>query len=183
MSAVSQPLNVGQQRSVVITVILCGLGIITALLVGLLLGYFDTVISISILSLVALMLMFVFRQYELIAVGIIGVHVYVDWYLGMRFVGLGITLVLLAILFLVRSPRRPWIFPRTLWLWLPLLVLAIAPADRGLTMSDGFTYYLTVFFAAALTFWLGAVLAHDYTHVRRVLQLLAGFGLLIALHA
>lgn len=177
--------EVGTHRGnfAMLTLALAGLVSGVALLLGILLGRLDTFTGLGVLSLLILALVLVCRQYELAAVLIIVAHLYLDWYLGMRFVGLAITLLLLALLFIARSPGRPWIFPRLPWLWLPLLALAIFPADRGLTLSDGFTYYLTVFFAAWITFWLGSVLAHDQNRLRLTLQLLAGFGLLIALHA
>jgi O-antigen ligase len=167
----------------VLTLTLGGLVVGVALLLGFLLGRLDSFTGLGILSLLLFALVLVCRQYELAAVLMIGVHLYLDWYLGMRFAGLAITLLLLAILFMARSPERPCVWPRMPLLWLPLLALAIFPADRGLTLSDGFTYYLTVFFAAWVTFWLGSVLARDQSRLRLALQLLAGFGVLIALHA
>ncbi|MGH2508304.1 MAG: O-antigen ligase family protein [Ktedonobacteraceae bacterium] len=122
-----------------------------------------------------------FRQDEAAAVLCIAVHLYVDWYLGARVLALGLVMALLLVLYLTRSPQRPWLFPRAGVLWCLLLGLAIFPALRGYTLPDGMTYYLTIFFAPLLTFWLGSLLAQDMTRVRRLFMLLAALGALLAI--
>lgn len=155
--------------------------IIIALPLGLWLGKLDPFFCAGIIGAFVMALVVILRQDQLAAVLIVAVHLYVDWYLGMRFVALGITLVLLLIFFLTRSPQHPWVAPRALWLWIPFLILTIFPASRGFTLSDGFTYYLTVIFCALITFWLGMLIARNVASVRRFFRILAGFGTLLAI--
>src|SRR5205814_2235365 len=101
----------------------------------------------------------VLHQDELAATVVIAVHLYVDWYLGQRVVALVIVLVLL-LLYLIRTPRHLWGEPRALWLWALLLVLAIFPAIRGtLGLYDSLYYYPNIFFGAFVALWLGTILA------------------------
>lgn len=155
---------------------------IMATSLGLWLGRLDPFSCAEIIGVLIMVFIIAFRQDQLAAVVVVAVHLYVDWYLAMRFVALGLTLALLLIFFLSRSPQNPWIVPRTIWLWIALLMLAISPAMRGATLSDGFTYYLTDIFGALITFWLGILIARDVACLRRFLTILAGFGALIAIH-
>lgn len=120
---------------------------------------------------------------ELAVVFCLLVHLYVDWYLSLKFIGIALALVLLVIMFLRRSPQHVWVLPRARGLWLLFLCVTIFPALRGYTLQDGMIYYLTNFFAAFIFFWLGIVIAQDIAHVRRFLQLLVAFGTLLAIHA
>jgi O-antigen ligase len=166
-----------------LSAILLLLLVILALSLGLGLGYLDSyTASLAVLTFLCITLVIALRKDELTAVLIIAVHLYVDWYLGLKFVGLALTVVLLTVLFLSRSPQQIWAIPRTRWLWLLFLCLAIFPALHGYTLSEGFTYYVTVFLAAFLFFWSGLVIAQNITSVRRFLKLLAALSAILALH-
>ncbi len=154
-----------------------------ALALGLGLGYFDSpAINAAILAFLGMTLVMAFRRDELTVVLIIATHLYVGWDLGLQLVGLVLTLLLLLILFLSRSPQQAWAIPRARGFWLLLLCLAIFPALRGYSLKDGVVYYLTNFFAAFIFFWLGTVIAQYILNVRQVLKFLAAFSALIAIH-
>ncbi|HEU5382733.1 MAG TPA: O-antigen ligase family protein [Ktedonobacteraceae bacterium] len=153
------------------------------LAVGWQFGNAGIAISTGVISLLLLTLALLFRQDEIAAVLCIVVHVYVDWYLGVRFLALGLILVLLLVRYLTRSEQRAWVLPRGRGCWLLLLCLAILPALHGYTLPDGVTYYLTIFFTPLLTFWLGSLLAQDTAHIRYLFKILAGFGTVLAILA
>ena len=153
-----------------------------ALLLAMLIGMLDPFIGAGIIGILTMGSIIALRWDQLAATLVVVVSLYVDWYLGMKVAALVVVLALLFIFFMTRSPERPWLGPRALWLWMLLLVLAIPPATRGFTWNDGVTYYLNVFFGPAVIFWLGAVIARDIPAVRRFVQLLAGLGALLAVH-
>ena len=132
-----------------------------------------------------LMLMVVLlRAYELAAIIVILLHIYVDWYLGLLLPALIVTLVLLLLFFLLRDVQCPWQKPDMLWLWTVLLVLAIYPAVVGvLRPYDAVFYYPNIIVGALLSFWLGTVVVKDIVSMRRVLQMLAFVGAMLALHS
>lgn len=156
---------------------------IMALPLGVVLGILNPLYGAEIAGALIIAFIIALRQDQLAAVLIIAVHLYVDWYLGLRFAALEIALALLLIFFLARSPQHPWVGPRAFWLWMLLLVLAIFPTIQGIIWSDSFTYYLTIIFGALITFWLGAVIAQNGTGVRRFFKILAGLGTLLAIHS
>jgi len=157
--------------------------VITALLVGgipNLFGVYSWIVIIGALSMAILLLL---RQDALALMIVMVVHLYVDWYLVLHLVGLVMIPLLLVIFFLAQSPRYPWAQPRSLWLWMLFLVLAIEPAIRGaLTLYDAMTFYPSNFMGAFLIFWLGAVIARDGVWVRGFFKLFAILGVLVAMH-
>lgn len=155
---------------------------IIALLLGVVLALFEPLIGLAIIGTMILVIAITLQLDQFAATLAVAAHLYVDWYLGMRVVALGIVLALLLIAFLARSPQRPWVHPRALWLWILLLLFAAFPAMRGYTLPDGATYYLNIFFGALITFWLGIVLTRDMLSFRRSIQFLSGLGALLAIH-
>jgi O-antigen ligase len=152
-----------------------------ALLLAGVVGVFDPSIWCFVLSAIITIVILLLRQYELAAVGVLVVQLYVDWYSGLHIVGVGGALVLLVIFFCARSPQYPWVAPRALWLWGLFLLLAIQPAIEGAkTRYDLAYYYPNVIFGALLMFWLGMVIARDGASVRRFFQILAVFGAFLA---
>ncbi|GAC1658013.1 MAG: hypothetical protein NVS4B7_04340 [Ktedonobacteraceae bacterium] len=128
-------------------------------------------------------LMITLRQDELVAVTVIAASLYLDFYLGLSIVSLTLAITLLCIFFLTRSHQRPWVEPRSFWLWFLFLGLTIVPAIRGaLTMRDALLYYPGIVFGALIMFWLGTVIARDTPSIRRFFKILTIFGVLIALH-
>jgi hypothetical protein len=130
------------------------------------------VISAALIAILAIL-----RQ-DTIAVGIIlVVHLYLDWYLGLRVLALPMIIVFLAASLWMRSS---WLAPPALWLWGLLLMLAIF---RGtLSLYDTLYYYPNVFVAALITFWLGAVIAQDATSIYRLFKMLAALAAALAIH-
>ncbi len=139
------------------------------------------IISMGVISFLLMVPIIIVRRDEVAAAFCIVVQIYVDFYLGTRFIGLGLVILLLLVRYLTRSPRHPWILPRWRWFWVLLLGVAIFPALRGYTLASGVSYYLTILFAAFLFFWLGNVLAQDMTGVRRFFSILAAVSTLLAI--
>ena len=158
-------------------------GVLVALLLGGVFGKLGLIAAGLIIGTIFMAVLLVFRQDELAATVVIAVHLYVDWYVGLSVVAQVMTLGLLVIFFLARSPRYPWIEPRALWLWFLFLVLTILPALKGAANpSDATLYYPNIIFGAFIIFWLGTVIARDRACLQRLFKWLAGFAMLIAAH-
>src|SRR5258706_86493 len=158
-------------------------GVVIAFLLGGGLGTRSQYAVEAIIGAIIIALIIILQQDELAAVTVIAVNLYFDWYLGLYIVALAIALTLLVTFFLARSCQRPWAKPRALWLWVLFLTLMIPPAIRGaLTLRDTLIYYPDLVLGALITFWLGTVIARDIQSVRRLFQILAVFGVLIAVH-
>lgn len=154
-----------------------------ALLMGLLLGRDGSSLMAAVaIGLCTLTVVLILRQDEFMAVSVIALHLYADWYLGMGVIAPLLTGLLLGFYFLARSPEHPWGKPRALWLWGILLVLALFPAFRGsLTRYDTAYYYPNLIFGALLMFWLGVIVAKDIKAWRRFLTILVVFSTLLAI--
>lgn len=169
------------KRFFLVSTVLLSLIVLLSLFVGWRFGDRGMLIGAGLISLLLMALAILYREDELAAVLCIAVHLYDDWYLGMRVLALGFFLILLLVRYLTRSSQQVWTFPRLRGLWLLLFLLAIAPALRGYTLADGMTYYLTIFVAPLLAFWLGALLAQNTLQMKRLFQMFAGFGALLAI--
>ncbi len=158
-------------------------GVLIAVLLGGVYGKLGLYAEEAVIGALSLTVILLLGQDELAVTVVLAVNLYVDWYLGVHFVWLLMTIALLYIFYLARSPQRPWIEPGALLLWVWFLGLAIYPAIRGaLTPADALLYYPSIVFGAFITFWLGSLLARNTASVRRLFQMLAGFGGLIAIH-
>lgn len=156
---------------------------IIALLAGSVIGIVGPYASIVIIGTIIMAFILVNRQDQVAVTAIIAVHIYADFYLGLHLIAPVMTVVLLVIFFLARSPRYCWVEPPALWLWVLFLVLAIPPAIRGaLTLFDAASFYPGNILTAFTMFWLGAVITRDSAHVRHFFQILAGLGTLLAIH-
>jgi O-antigen ligase len=143
-------------------------------------GYYIVLGSIGV-SVMAVILMLGLD--ELAANSILVVSLCVDWYLGYFIIAIVLAALLLFIFFFTRSPYRPWIEPRALWLWILFLGITIYPAIHGaITSYDVSYYYPNLILGALLMFWLGTLIARDLTNIRRFFQILAIFAALIAIH-
>jgi len=129
-----------------------------------------------------MLLIIMLRQYELAAVVLVAVKLYVDWYLNLTFTVPTLALGLLLIFFLGRSPQYPWAAPRALWLWVLFLVLTLLQTGRAPSLLYAAQYYVENIFSALVMFWLGTVIARDVVYVRRFFQVLSVFGAFIAVH-
>jgi O-antigen ligase len=157
--------------------------IITALLLGIVLGQLGPYACVVVIGAMIMIATILLRQDVLAVAFVVMIHLYVDWYLAFHLVGLVMALGLLLIFFFAQSSQHPWICPRALWLWALFLVLALFPAIRGaLTVYDLATYYPSTVLGALIVFWLGTVIARDKQSVRRLFQVLAALGTLIAVH-
>lgn len=167
----------------IIMMLMLGGGIASGELLGGRVGNLGTYAVTALVGLVALAIVLILRQDELALAMIIVVRIYVDWYLGLRFVAQGMAIVLLVAFYLSRSPQRPWRQPYAMWLWLLLLAIALYPASHGIDLNDEIYYYTNVILSAFLMFWLGQVLARDVASIKRLLNYVAFFAALIALHS
>ena len=119
---------------------------------------------------------------EAMAVLIIAIHLYVDWYLGLAFSAQLLTLGMLYIIYTKRSAEQSWVKPRPFWLWLLFLALAIIPATQAISLKDSIYYYFNVIVNTLLSCWLGIAVVQDIASVRRLFKMLALFAALLAIH-
>jgi O-antigen ligase len=124
------------------------------------------------------------RWDELTVTIIIAVHLYVDWFLGLHLIGILMALMLLFVYYFGRSADHPWVEPRPLWLWALFLFLTIYPAIYGgqLRLYDLATFYPSNILGAFMMFWLSTIIIRDSLRLRRFLKMLAGLGMLLAIH-
>ncbi len=149
---------------------------------GFLSGQLGSAIALILPVLLVFILLVLARQHELLAALILFLHLYVDWYLGFSVVAQSITVTLLVIFFVLRSPRSPWAKPRVLWLWILLLLLAISPTIRGTTsIHEALYYFPDVLGGSLLMIWLGTLLARDVASVARAFTYIAAVGTVLAL--
>lgn len=139
-------------------------------------------VSMGVISFLLMIPIVVLREDELAAVFCIVVHVYVDWYLRVTFLGIALTLVLLLILLMRRSSQKARSWPLAWGAWLVLLVLALFRTAYTPNFSYGADYYVNIFVLASLACWLGSVLAKDLASIRRLFIGLSIFGTLLAGH-
>lgn len=123
-----------------------------------------------------------FRQHldQFSAASIMAVHIYVDYYLGFVFVAQILTLLLLFVLLMTCSPKRPWRQPRTLWLWLLFGVLTLFPVLHTADVLDGLHYCYDVIFGALVFFWLGLAVGRGTGDLRTLFSILALLATLLA---
>lgn len=128
-------------------------------------------------------LLLLLRLDELTMSVIVGVHIYVDWYLGLHLFGPLMAIIALIFFFLTRAPRYPWTPLPAFWLWATFLLLTLYPAIRGATMLfDLASFYPSNMLGACLMFWLGVIVARNETSLRRLMQCLMVVGMLLAIH-
>ena len=158
-------------------------GVVSGQLLGGRYGNLGTYAVAAIIGLAAMAIVLMLRQDAVALVLVLAVRVYVDWYLGSGLVAQAMAITLLIVLYLSRSPQRSWRQPYALCLWLLLLVIALYAASHGLDFPDEVYYYSNVILSAFLLFWLGQVLARDASSIKRLLNFVALFAALIALHS
>ncbi len=162
--------------------------VLIALLVAILsdevLRLFGPFASLLIISSVIGALTLVLRKDELTGVLMLAVHLNVDWYLGFRVISLLMALALICLCYLGRSPERPWVRPRYLWLWVSFLGLTIIPAIRGATgLYDALFYYPNLVVGALLMFWAGMIIGRSPESIRLFFRIFSFYCTLIAIHA
>lgn len=121
------------------------------------------------------------QQKELVATLILGIHLYVDWYLGLAFSAQILTFGFILFCYLQRADLA-WTKPRTFWIWLVFLALALIPAFRAISLTDSIYYYGNVLLSSILFFWLGLLIVRDIASARRFFSMLAFVGALLAIH-
>jgi hypothetical protein len=135
-----------------------------------------------------LIILVILRQYEALAVVIIGVRIIEDFYhlvplpLYFPFVALALAMGIIALLFLAQSDARPWVSLPFWGVWLLFLALPVPAMLLAVDRGDSITYYLNVFASAAVFAILGTLLARDVGRVRRLLSMISALGAAIAAH-
>jgi O-antigen ligase len=158
-------------------------GVAIAVLLAGKFGHLGTYAVWGVIGLLALAILLFLRQNELVAVLLIAVHLYVDFYRGLYFVALILVLLVLAVLYLTDPSRLRREGPRSLWLWLLFLGLCVVPALRGaVDLEDIALYYPNIILGALLLFWLGTILIHNRANLRLFLALLSLLSTFIAIH-
>lgn len=175
-----------------LTNLLLPLTVIAALLAGALVGILGVIVvaaMFAVMSIVLVATLIATRQDEVVAALIALVAILMDYYplLGnlSRYFPFGasvLALVLLSIMFLGRSKKRPWIVPSDLPLWGLLLVLSAPAIFASISLSEGANYYVRVIGNALLMYVVGTQIARDTAHLRRFLSGMAAVGTLIAVH-
>jgi hypothetical protein len=141
-----------------------------------------TLVAVGVLTVVAL------GQEELTAITIVAVTLVIDWYqilgtpLHFPVVGVVMAAGVVVMMFLQQSAERRWVSVPNVGLWLLLLILAVVPMARGISLTEGVTYYLQVFLSPLLMATLGASIARDPGRIRRLFSLLSGLAGLLAAH-
>lgn len=163
--------------------ILVGAG---ALVLGVALGLVNEMYSAAAAGAIIIGLILLLRLDELTAALILAVHIFLDWYLNFDVYQLALilSLLLFAICYFGRSANRPWVGPRSIWLWIFFLVLNIYPTLYGGTFSitNSIATYLNIIFSAFVLFWLGNIIAKDVSAIRRVFQFISILATVIAIH-
>ncbi len=155
----------------------------SGLLIGIILSRVAFTAVGAVIGACILTIVLILQKNEILVGLVLFMHIYVDWYLGALFDAQILTVFLLVVFYLRRSPEHPWSYPRALWLWLPFLVLGIFPSIQGAwRLYDVAFYYPNIVGGAFVTFWLAMVAARDMATLRRILQILAFIGTLIAIH-
>lgn len=126
----------------------------------------------------------VLRLDSLMAVLLVALHLYLDWYLGLHLIVPVLTIVFLLLCYLLRSAQHPWTQPRGTGLWCIFLVLTLYPAFRGgsLMLYDAASFYPSDILGALLMYWLGVLVGHNVASLRRFFQLFTLLAVLLALH-
>lgn len=163
--------------------VLCGgLGLGLAMMGGKL-GTRDIYLWGCVIGVAILAVIIMFRYDEFIVGLLVAIHIYVDWYIALYVVALGIALILLLCFYLTRSARHPWVEPRAIWLWGLLLLLTIVPAMRGATnLYDATYYYPNLIVGTLVICWLGSVTCRNETALRRLYLIVTVIGALVAVH-
>src|SRR5262245_2541700 len=128
--------------------------VVAALLAGVLVGILGVLVVATVISVMAIALVAALvatRRDEVVATLIALVAILMDYYplLGalsryFPFVASVLALVLLSIMFLGRSKKRPWMVPSDLLLWGLLLVLSAPAIFASISLSEGANYYARV---------------------------------------
>ncbi len=158
--------------------------------VGLLLGLLSSfMLVVYAASAIVLGYLFVRKQYAWLAVIMIAVGVFIDFFILVPLpfqapdLATIIAFLFLAAAFLMQSSARPWIrVPHVGW-WIVVLILTLPPAIRGGLLVSGGKYYVEIYLDALLMYMVGVQVARDLSQVRRLFILLSGFAVLIAIHS
>jgi O-antigen ligase len=155
-----------------------------ALLLGGAIGAFNPAYGVAVAGGMFMVIIVLLRQDELTLTLILAVHLLVDWYLGLHLVALLMALVLLFAYYFGRSPDRPCVSPRSIWLWILFLTFTIYPAIHGgkLMLYDLASYYPSDIFGAFIMFWLGNIIARNMFVVKHMFQMMTAFAALLAIH-
>ncbi|HLX57816.1 MAG TPA: O-antigen ligase family protein [Ktedonobacteraceae bacterium] len=168
-------------RKLAVPVIMVLVGVF-GLGLGVMIGAINPLLAALVGGAIVMALLVLLRQDEVLLALVIAIHLYIDWYWGLY---LGAQVMVIAMLFIYycgRSERFPWVIPPALWLWLAFVLLAILPSMHGISTNDTLNYYFNIFFGSLTIYWLGNLVARDIFNVRRVFQLLALIGTLVAIH-
>jgi len=162
------------------------LALLAALFLGVVIGVFNPVYSVVVISTILMAIIIFLRLDELTVALIVAAHILVDAYLGFDVyqVALLMALILLSICCFGRSADHPWTGPRLIWLWVLFLILNIYPTINGGTfgLTNAIASYLNLVLSAFIMFWLGNIIAKDFSAIRRVFQMLSVLAALIAIH-
>ena len=151
-----------------------------ALLLGVTLGLTGSYVFAIVIGAGIMAITLLLRQDEWLVALLLMIRLYVDWYLGLGVVALVLLIVVLTIYFIFRIPRFTLKIHDLLWIWILLLTIAVIPAIRGVSLSDGAYYYFNIIFYAFIMFYLGAILIGNIGSFKRLLKALSFSSIFIA---
>ena len=167
--------------------------VVVALAGGLLLstlgGYLGVTALLALPALLALALLFLLRQYVLLAGMTVVAAIFLDFYqllghpLHEPVVALALALAVVAFLFLIQSEETPWVPLRHLWFWAALLFVAALAIPRGGSLSQTVSYYVTILATGLAMYALGTQITRSWSDLRWLLTLLTLVAAFIALHS
>jgi len=160
------------------------LTVVGSLCIGVIVGRYNLTYGAAVAGAIVITIIILLRLDELTAVLLIAIHIWVDTYLGLHLVALLLALVLVFLYYLGRSDSHPWTGPRSIWLWILFIILAIYPTIVGASFNanDAYGFYLHLVLGAFFMFWVGNLVAKDISSVRRIFQLLSVLATIIAIH-
>jgi O-antigen ligase len=147
-------------------------------------GWLGFFVSISVLVGLVFFLIMILRLDALVVTLIAGLHLYIDWYLGLHLVAPFLAIVFLVLCYLHRKQGHRWTIPRALWLWIIFLLITVYPAWRGglWMMYDAASFYPSDILGALVMFWLGSIVVYDGASLRFFFSFFAIMAFVLALH-
>jgi hypothetical protein len=142
----------------------------------------------ALVAAVAAALLYLAGQDVMLTAIIVVVVIFVDFYelfgLPLRepVVGIALSGLLLAALFLTQTRAQPWSRIPGIWFWAILLALAGLAIPRGAITATAF-YFLTVFIGPMLLYIVGVQVGRTPDRLRWLMALVSAVAVFVALHS
>jgi O-antigen ligase len=163
--------------------------LLLAALVGASVGRFDARYALLGIGAALIAILAALRRFKTLLVLILVVRILQDYYqfitlpLFFPFISIVLATGLLAGLFLLQSDARPWTRMPHWPCWIVLLALCAFSMIRSVDITDGVNYYLNIILSGFIFWALGVQLSRNATDFKQLLNIVAGLGAAIAVHA